>query len=65
MHELKVIYLKVEKTLKKHTKEYFEKDWNVQFYPNAPSMADLEVITLSTTAECVQIASENLLWSNF
>ena len=63
MHDLKAIYLKVEETLKKHTKDYFEKDWNIQFYPNTPSMTDLEVIALSITAECVQIDSENLLWS--
>lgn len=63
MHDLKAIYSKVEQTLMKHTKEYFEKDWNIQFYPNAPRMTDLEVIALSITAECVQIDSENLLWS--
>lgn len=63
MHDLKVIYHKVKQTLKKHAKEYFENDWNIQFYPNPPKMSDLEVIALSITAECVQIDSENLLWS--
>ena len=63
MHDLKVIYHKVKQTLKKHTKEYFGKDWNIQFYPNPPKMTDLEVIALSITAECAQIDSENLLWS--
>ena len=63
MHDLKAIYLKVEQTLKKQAKEYFEQDWNIQFYPNAPSMTDLEIIALSITAECVQIDSENLFWS--
>lgn len=63
MHDLKVIYYKVKQTLKKHAKEYFENDWNIQFYPNPPKMTDLEVIALSITAECVQIDSENLLWS--
>lgn len=63
MHDLKTIYLKVEEVLKKHTKEYFEKDFNIQFYPNPPIMTDLEIISLSITAECAQIDSENLLWS--
>ena len=63
MHDLRAIYLKVEQTLKKHAKEYFESDWNIQFYPNAPKMTDLEIIALSITAECAQIDSENLFWS--
>ena len=63
MHDLKVIYHKVKQTLKKQAKEYFGKDGNIQFYPNPPKMTDLEVIALSITAECVQIDSENLLWS--
>jgi len=63
MHDLKAIYCKVEQTLKKLTKEYFEYGGNTQFYPNKPKMTDLEVIALSITAECVQIDSENLLWS--
>ena len=63
MHDLKTIYHKVELTLKKYTKEYFEYGGNIQFYPNKPKMTDLEIIALSITAECVQIDSENLLWS--
>ena len=63
MHDLTVIYRKVEKVLKMYTKEYFEYGWNIQFYPNKPKMTDLEVIALSITAECLQIDSENLLWS--
>jgi len=63
MHDLTAIYRKVEKVLKMYTKEYFEYGWNIQFYPNKPKMTDLEVIALSITAECLQIDSENLLWS--
>lgn len=63
MHDLKAIYNKVEDTLKVHAKQYFGNDWNTQFYPNPPKMSDLEVIAISITAECVQIDSENLLWS--
>lgn len=63
MHDLKVIYYKVERTIKKYGKQYFVNNGNIQFYPNAPKMTDLEIIALSITAECVQIDSENLLWS--
>ena len=63
MHDLKAIYAKVEEVIENTSKQYFEYEGNIQFYPNPPSMTDLQVIALSITAECLQIDSENLLWS--
>ena len=63
MHDLSSIYCKVKKTIKKQAKEYFVFEENMQFYPVKPKLSDLEIIALSVTAECLQIDSENLLWS--
>ncbi len=63
MHDLKAIYDKVKTCLKSLTKEYFVYGENSRFYPNAPKMSDLEVISLAITAECTQLDSENYLWS--
>lgn len=63
MHDLKAIYAKVKEILSHHCKEYFEFGENIQLYTRSPKMTDMEVISLSITAECVQIDSENLLWS--
>ena len=63
MHDLKTIYNKVESTLKSQAKEYFGKRGNVQVYPNPPKLSDLQVVSLAITSECLQIDSENLLWS--
>ena len=63
MHDLKAIYTKVKASIGNHCKEYFEFGENTQLYPRQPKMSDMEVISLSIAAECVQIDSENLLWS--
>jgi len=48
-------------------KELFEKEVNssknFQFYPAAPKMNDLEIVSLSCCMEALSIDSENLLWS--
>jgi hypothetical protein len=48
-------------------KEFFEQEaddkGNLQFYPKAPAMADLSVISLACMMEALGIDSENLLWS--
>ena len=48
-------------------KEFFEDEadskGNLQFYPRAPKMTDLQVIALSCLMESLGIDSENLLWS--
>jgi hypothetical protein len=47
----------------KALKEYLVQAGNLKFYSNAPKMSDVEIISLSITAECLGIDSENLLWS--
>ena len=63
MHDLKSIYTKMRRTLKTVAKDCFDSDGNHRYYPNAPSMSDLEIISLTLAAESLQITSENLLWS--
>jgi len=63
MHDLQAIYNKVRQILMTEVKEYFTFDENTRFYPRLPSMSDLEVISLSIASECLEIHSENLLWS--
>lgn len=63
MHDLVAIYEKVRDLAKEVLEQYLDKAGNTQFYPNSPKFTDLEVISLAITAECLQIDSENLLWS--
>lgn len=63
MHDLYRIYRKVKKAVKIATKENLDKHGNLMFYPHLPKMSDLEIISLSITAECLSIDSENLLFS--
>ncbi len=63
MYDLKVIYNKVKATVQSEAKEYFVFDDNYRNYPNKPKMSDLETVSLAITAECLQIDSENYLWS--
>ncbi|MFT6810763.1 MAG: hypothetical protein ACJA01_004008 [Saprospiraceae bacterium] len=49
--------------MSKALKEYLVQAGNLKFYSNAPKMSDVEIISLSITAECLGIDSENLLWS--
>jgi len=63
MHDLKSIYTKVFNTLKKEANDCFPNGENHRFYSNPPKMSDLSVVSLVITAECLQITSENLLWS--
>jgi hypothetical protein len=63
MHDLKAIYNKVREYVQFYANEYFVYGENTRFYPKPPKMTDLEIIALSITAECLEIDSENLLWS--
>ena len=63
MHDLSAIYSKVRDCIVTVAKDYFVFGENIQFYPKKPKMTDLEIISLSVAAECLQIDSENLLWS--
>ena len=42
MHDLKSIYTKIRRTLKTVAKDCFDSDGNHRYYPNAPSLSDLE-----------------------
>ena len=64
MHDLKSNYTKIRRTLKTVAKDCFDSDGNHRYYPNAPSMSDLEIISLTLATEILQIISENL-WSKF
>ena len=63
MHDLVTIYRKVRKTLKFALKPYLDSVGNLNFYPHPPKMSDLEILSLSITAECLEIDSESLLWA--
>lgn len=62
MHDLPANYLKIFDLVKEALEEYLADGKNLQFYPNAPKMSDVEIISLAITAECLGIDSENLLW---
>ena len=63
MHDLYSIYKKVRKILRAALEQNLVDGGNLQFYPNAPKMSDLDVLSLAVTSECLGIDSENLLWS--
>lgn len=63
MHDLKRIYDHVFQTLGAYAKEYFPFDGDSRFHPQKPGFRDIELISLALTAECLQIDSENYLWS--
>jgi hypothetical protein len=63
MHDLYSIYKKVRNIVKVALKQNLVGHGNVRFYPNAPKMSDLDIISLSIASECLGIDSENLLWS--
>jgi IS5 family transposase len=63
MHDLYSIYVKVRKSVKEALKQYLVSGQNLAIYPNPPKMCDLDIISLSVTAEALGIDSENFLWS--
>lgn len=63
MHDLYANYSKVRRQVKVVLKQNLVDGKNLRFYPNPPNMSDVEIISLSITAECLGIDSENLLWS--
>jgi len=63
MHDIATIYKKVKKIVKTYCSNIFNDECNTRFYPNKPSMNDLEIICLALAGECVNIESECLLWS--
>jgi hypothetical protein len=65
MHELMTIYRKVRKTLNLYSNHTLNADGNLNFYPNPPKMSDFAVMSLSITAECIEIDSVSLLCGKY
>lgn len=63
MHDLYSNYTKIRTHVKDALKDNLVGQDNLSFYPNPPKMSDVEIISLSITAECLGIDSENLLFS--
>ncbi len=55
MHDLMTIYRKVRKTLKSALKPSLGFAGNLNFYPQPLKMSDLGILSLSITAECLEI----------
>lgn len=62
MHNIKTNFGRFYSICKEFFKCELDNKGNFQFYPKAPSMADLEIVALSCTMEALGIDSENLLW---
>jgi hypothetical protein len=63
MHNIKTNFGRFHRICKEFFEHEADGKGNLQFYPKAPLMADLEVIALSCMMEALGIDSENLLWS--
>lgn len=63
MHNLKTNFDKIFQICKTHLEEYIIDNDNFYNYPNMPKMSDIQIVTLSITAESLSIDSENLLFS--
>jgi Transposase DDE domain len=63
MHNIKTNFGRFYQICKEFFEEEADKKGNLQFYPKAPAMADLAVISLACMMEALGIDSENLLWS--
>jgi len=63
MHNIATNFKKIQGICKALFKDEINEKDNLQFYPNAPKMNDLEIISLSCCMEALEIDSENLLWS--
>ncbi len=63
MHNIKTNFGRFYRICKEFFEDEADSKGNFQFYPKAPVMADLEVISLACVMEALGIDSENLLWS--
>lgn len=63
MHNIKTNFGRFYRICKEFFEDEADHRGNLQFYPKAPVMTDLEVIALSCMMEALGIDSENLLWS--
>ena len=63
MHNIKTNFGRFYRICKEFFNDETDDSGNFQFYPKAPVMADLEIISLACVMEALGIDSENLLWS--
>lgn len=63
MHNIKTNFGRFYRICKEFFEDEADYKGNFQFYPKAPVMTDLEVISLACMMEALGIDSENLLWS--
>ncbi len=63
MHNIKINFGRFYRICKEFFEAETDNKGNLQFYPQAPVMADLEVIALFCMMRALGIDSENLLWS--
>lgn len=61
MYNLRTNYLRIFQICKDSLHQHFVSGHNFNVYRHAPKMADLEVVSLSITADVVGIFSENCI----
>jgi Transposase DDE domain len=63
MHNLQTNFDKILNEAKHHFGTLLDENGNFRFYPRRPKLSDIEVISLSITAEALGIDSENYLFA--
>ena len=63
MHDLPAMYARILDIVASSAEACFRPDGNTRAYPKPPKLTDLEVIALASTAESLEVDSENLLWA--
>lgn len=63
MHDLKTNFDKILPIVKETLAEQLDQEGNLQFYPRAPQLSDVQVICLSLLQEALSIDSEHWFWS--
>lgn len=64
MHDIKSTYDKLYPIVQNTMRNYTNNHGNIKKRGSEPKFSDVSVITLSLTAECLSIDSENLLFKN-
>jgi len=62
MHDLKSTYDKLYPIVQSSMRNYVNSSGNIKKTGSEPKFSDVSVITLSLSAECLSIDSENLLF---
>ena len=63
MHDIKRNFDKIYQTIKSLNLDYFDQSGNIPKHGINPQFSDLEVISLSLTAEYMSLDSENWLFN--